>query len=293
VPTTITLQGRGTSQAAQSATLSNAVVNFPATPLMQTSNAQAVTLSNPAGGAPLALGGLTMIGSAAGDFALDSNCGSLLQPGAACVINIRYTPTGGAGTSAATLWVASNARGVVAAELRGTSIALAAPSQAAVALATQAGTATVAPALVASSPVLSFAPVASGTASGDLEVDLTNPSPTAVTLGQLGTGGGDFAIVADRCSGTTLASGATCEVQVRFTPQRAGRQDSTLTASVAGNGGSVAKLSGTGLAASSATSANDGSSTSGGGGAASPWGLLLGVAAMMRRRRRTLGAPDA
>jgi uncharacterized protein (TIGR03382 family) len=287
VPTTVTLQGRGTSGTSSSATLSSTSVVFPAQPVMQASNAQALTLSNPAGGKPLSLHGLTVIGRAASDFALDSNCGSTLQPGAACVINVRFTSAGGAGTSSAMLWVTSDARGVVAARLRGTAVALNATNQAAVASAAQAVPATTPSALVASSPSLSFDPVASGSSSGDLEVDLTNTTSTAVAVGQVKANGGDFAVVADGCSGTTLATGASCVVQVRFSPQRTGQQVGSLSVAAAGSEGSVAQLSGVGLGtqAATGTGTTDVSTQSGGGGAFAPWALLLAAAAVLRRRR--------
>jgi uncharacterized protein (TIGR03382 family) len=268
-------------------------VVFPAQPVMQTSSAQAITLSNPAGGGPLSLGGLTVIGSAAGDFALDSNCGSMLQPGAACVINVRYTPAGGAGTSSATLWVASDARGVIAAALRGTAVALATPNAAAASAAAEAVPVTAVSDLVASSPALSFDPVANGSSSGDLEVDLINASSTVVAVAQVKANGGDFIVVADSCSGTTLATRASCAVRVRFSPQHAGRQVGALTVSTAGTEGTVATLSGAGLAAQGSTGSTDVSVQPGGGGALAPWALLLAASALLRRRRTSRTAPNA
>lgn len=291
VPTTITLQGRGTTTTGAAAALSSTSVVFAATPVTQTSAAQAITLSNPAGGRPLSLSGLTILGRAASDFSVASNCGSVLQPGAACVINVTYTPSGGAGTSTATLWVTSSARGAVAASLRGTAVALSTPDAAAAAAATRVQPATATSVLVASSPSLSFDPVASGSMSGELEVDLSNTSAAPVAVGKVSVAGGDFAVVADDCSGTTLPSGASCAMTVRFAPRQPGAQAGTLSVSTAGTDVAVVPLSGVGLAAQTTTA--DGTAPSGGGGALGPWGLLLAAGALLRRRRAGKAAERA
>ncbi len=84
--------------------------------------------------------------------------------------------------------------------------------------------------LTASPPVASPSPISfpgqtAGTIGDVQAVTISSPGQVMTTLGQLrlsGQNGSDFVIVADQCSGQTLAPAASCTVGVRFGPQRTG-----------------------------------------------------------------------
>jgi len=282
-PSTISLQGIGGSATAPTASLSTQALTFAATPVGRVSGAQAIVLAVPAGSASLTLGGVAVIGAARKDFTVSTNCGSTLQQGSACVINVSFAPTLG-GNRRALLWVASNATGVVAAVLDGT--ATAAPSMGT----TPSGTAANSGGIVASTPELSFDPVGGGSTGGSLDAVLTNTSTSASAVGAIQASGGDFRITADHCSNLTLASGASCTVTVDFAPQSSGAQSGQLTAAAAGGAIPVVRLEAAGVApqptaALSTATVSGTPSGGGGGGAIGPWALLLSAAALLRRGR--------
>ena len=61
-------------------------------PVGTSSAARTVTLTN-AGTAPITLFSITLAGVNPGDFAQTNNCGSSLNPGASCTIQVTFTPT--------------------------------------------------------------------------------------------------------------------------------------------------------------------------------------------------------
>jgi hypothetical protein len=77
---------------------------------------------------------------------------------------------------------------------------------------------------------------------------LTNTGAVAATVSNVTLGGtnpGDFAIVADACTGASIAASGSCAVQVAFAPTVAGTRTATL--SVSTNAGTKSSaLSGTG-----------------------------------------------
>jgi len=87
--------------------LNPASVSFGNQAIATPSPSQAVTLSNP-GSVPLVLGGISITGVNALDFAQTNNCGSVLMAGASCTISIVFTPSAAA-VETATLNVANAA----------------------------------------------------------------------------------------------------------------------------------------------------------------------------------------
>jgi hypothetical protein len=90
---------------------------------------------------------------------------------------------------------------------------------------------TQAPAVRISPPTLAFPGQAVGTKSPPQTVTLTSSGTAPVVIGAALIGGanaGDFAKVADRCSGTTLAPGMSCAVQVLFAPSVGGPRSAAL-----------------------------------------------------------------
>ena len=104
---------------------------------------------------------------------------------------------------------------------------------------------------VLSTTSLSFGNQAVGMAGAAQAVKLTNTGTVALNLSAItvgGTNGGDFSESND--CGATVAAGASCTIQVIFTPLATGMRSATLF--IAGNtsgGPSAVSLSGTGTAA--------------------------------------------
>jgi hypothetical protein len=92
-----------------------------------------------------------------------------------------------------------------------------------------------------------------GTVSTNQITTLTNNGTSPVTVSSAGMGGGnigDFRIIADGCSGRTVAVGGNCTISTRFEPSGGGTRTTTLTiASTATNSPHSATLTGRGLAA--------------------------------------------
>lgn len=96
---------------------------------------------------------------------------------------------------------------------------------------------------------LSFASTPLATSSAPQTVTLTNGSETT-SINGLSLGGAapdDFAIGNDGCSGATLAPGASCTFDVRFTPSQAGVRSATVTVAGATIGNSYPTLTLTGV----------------------------------------------
>ena len=103
--------------------LSSQALTFRSLPVTVASDAQSVTLSN-GGGAPLALGGISITGSDVGDFAESDTCPATLTSGASCTISVTFTPTVSGARSAAIVVASNSAGGSQSIELNGSGIDL-------------------------------------------------------------------------------------------------------------------------------------------------------------------------
>ena len=105
---------------------------------------------------------------------------------------------------------------------------------------------------IASPATLTFASQAFGTASGPQTVTLTNTGSIALTPTAIAMSG-DFGET-DNCANATVATGASCSVQVTFTPTATGSRTGQMTIYANVSGGQMTvELSGTGAAAGSVT----------------------------------------
>ena len=215
-PQSLSLTGTG---AVPAASVSPSSLSFGNQTLGITSTAQAVTLSN-TGGATLTVSGL----AASGDFAQGNNCGSTLAAGASCTINVTFTPTV-SGARTGTLTITDNASGSPqTASLNGTGVSVAAVSL--------------------SPSSLSFVNQAVGTTSAARAITLSNTGGTAFSLTSI-VASGDFA-QSNNC-GSTVAAGASCTINMTFTPAASGTRSGTLTVTDNAAGSpQTASLSGTG-----------------------------------------------
>jgi len=224
-----------------------------------TSTSQAGTLTN-VGSATLTIASI----AASGDFAQTNSCGASLAPAASCVISVTFTPTA-LGARSGSLSVASNAAtspNLVALSGTGTS----APTGAVASLAPTS---------------LTFGTQQIGTTSPAQLLTLQNTGDATLTIAGIVVSG-DFAQTTT--CGATLAPGASCAINVTFTPTVAGPRTGSVVVTSDGAGSpSTAALSGTGT---------DGTAAAVPLPTLSQWslillGVLLGAVALNQGRART------
>jgi sugar lactone lactonase YvrE len=195
---TISLSGTGTAPIAG---IAPGTLTFLSQQINTTSGAQAVFLSN-SGTGPLTFSRSGI--AVTGDFAQTNNCGSALNAGLSCKINVTYTPKV-SGAETGSLSVASNATTqTVTLSGNGSS---ARPNY------------SVAPESV------DFSPELLKTKSGSQSVVLTNTGTASFTVNSTSITG-DFSKTGS-CG--TLMANKTCTIKVYFTPTAGGTRTGTLT----------------------------------------------------------------
>jgi centrosomal CEP192-like protein len=219
--------GVGGQPATASVNISPSSLTFANQAVGTTSAAQAATLSN-SGNSALSISSIAITGTNSGDFAQTNNCGASLAANSSCTINVTFTPAA-TGARTGTLTVTDNAsNSPQTVSLSGTGMMLA----------------------VSVSPSsLSFGNQQVNTTSAPQAVTLSNSTSGSVTINSIaiaGTNSGDFAET-NNCSGS-LAAGASCTINVTFTPTAAGSRTATLTVTDnASNSPQTVSLSGTGV----------------------------------------------
>ena len=216
---------------------------------------QALSIQN-TGDATMNISGITIAGTDAARFAKSSQtCGATLAAGATCTVSVTFTPSA-AGVFNAILHVADDA--------------LNNPHDA-----NLTGTATI-PGVQTTPTSLTFPAQQDGTLGATMQVTVKNTSASAslkvgtLTIGGINRGSFIFKAGGDACSGTTVAPGATCTVQITFRPVQIAPKSAALhipsnaaaTANVALLGASLAPPSVRGVhGASGCTKANIGWTT--------------------------------
>src|SRR5215469_540355 len=227
-PASVSLSGTGIGAAAQFSPYS---LTFGNQSLNSTSAPQGLTLFN-TGNAPLTISRIAVTG----DFAQTNNCGSSVAGGSNCTIYITFQPTA-TGTRSGTLQLNANVTSYPATiPLTGTGIAVPAPSF--------------------SVSSLTFASQRVNTTSPAQSVTLSNTGSGALTISSINFTGsfGDFA-QSNNC-GPSLAGGATCVINVTFTPITTGTRTGTLTVSSNAPSQPSAAISGSGVASVASLSQN-------------------------------------
>ncbi len=220
---TIALGGTGTQ-----VNISTQALTFAPQVVGTSSASQSVTLTN-TGPAALAITNIAIAGTNAGDFTQTTNCPASLGAGASCRMTATFKPTA-VGVRSAVLNVTTNDPGMPARAITMTGTGI----QAAVAL----------------TPLShDFGAVTAKSNSTPFTFTLTNLGTAALAINNVNIGGVD----ANRFSrattcGATLAVGASCIINVTFSPQRAGTAYSaTLQVSDSAPGSpQTATLTGTG-----------------------------------------------
>jgi hypothetical protein len=203
--------------------LTPASLVFPAT-VIGSSRSQAVKVMN-FGAAPVSLGSISVTGIDPSDFSITSACGATLAPGKTCPVTVTFKPTA-EGNRQATLSVLNATIGLAqSVGLYGTGTAVSlSPSS------------------------LNFGNEPVGETSSAETVTLTNQGTTVLSITAVninGTNPADFAQT-NNC-GTSLGAGASCTINVTFTPTATGSRSAHVL--VYDNGGGspqITSLAGTG-----------------------------------------------
>ena len=198
-PQTVSLTGTGVSGPGVS--LAPGSVDFGSVMVGQPSAPRAVTLTN-TGGSTLHIAAV----AATGDYSQTNACGGTLGPGASCTVQLTFRPTG-PGTRTGTLTVTDDAPG----------------SPQTVSL---TGSGVTGPAASVSPGTLSFGNVRVGQPSAPRTVTLTNTGGSTLHIASVAATG-DYSLT-NGC-GSTLGPGASCTVQVTFTPAATGARSGTLS----------------------------------------------------------------
>lgn len=203
--------------------LSASTLNFGTVKLGQSSTSQSVLLTNSGN----ALLNLTSAPAASGDFSASTNCGQTLAAGAACQVDVTFTPTL-VGARSGSLQVATDAGSL--------STALTGEGQGV-------------PTADLSTSTLAFGSTVYVGSSSTLAVRLTNngSAELALTAAPSFSGNAAFSIVSGSSNcGSSLAAGAYCDTTVRFLPTSTSAVTGTVTFATNAGDKTVA-LSGTGF----------------------------------------------
>lgn len=235
--TTVALSGTGNALPAPVIALSASTLDLGSSVQGTTATARSVTVSN-TGTAALTFSALTLGGSDASAFSLSGSCSvsQAVAAGASCTLTLGFTPSR-IGSHSASLTLSSNAsNGAQTLTLTGT------------------GTAVPAPVAARSPATLAFGNVTVNTAAAAQAVIWSNTGTAAMTLGTPTLAGAAAFTVASSSCTTTLPAGASCTLNIGYTPTVIGSDTATL--SLPSNGSSAAltvALSGSGLAVPVAT----------------------------------------
>ena len=206
-PQTIPLSGTAIAPAIQ---LSASSLTFQGQNLGTTSASQSVTITN-AGSAPLAINGVSISGTNAGDFTQANNCPANLavsSPGNSCAVQVTFSPSA-IGSRTASLSIADNAAGnphTVALSGSGTQ-----------------------PSVSLTPTSVDFGSWLSGSSIAPVPIVVTNngTGPLGITKISIGgTSSGDFSET-DNCTGQILVGG-TCTIQAAFKPSAAGGTNASI-----------------------------------------------------------------
>ncbi len=187
---------------------------------------QTETVTN-TGSVLVLIDGVALAGTNVADYSQNDNCGSSLAAGANCVINVSVTP-GQLGPSSAAITITDSTVG----------------SPHAVALSGM-GLASGPNATLSSAASLTLPLTLVGTTSPALSLKLSNYGTAALSIAGIATTSADFG-ESDNC-GSSLASAASCTINLTFTPPAVGTVTGTLSITDNASGSpQTVSLSGTG-----------------------------------------------
>ncbi len=198
---------------------------------------------------------ITSIAASGGFTVIGENCPDVLDRGQSCTVTVRYSPAAPV-LSTGQLTVRDDTYAPVplaySGALRGTGSSVAVTTT----LPTVVVTTTTSPgvptplALAIDPAAVAFEAQTVGVASATQVARVRNAGTSSNTVSGVvigGTHAADFAIVSTNCVGAVLAAGATCDVELGFTPTDAGARTAQLTATGQGGSSAAATLTGTAL----------------------------------------------
>jgi hypothetical protein len=189
------------------------------------SPAQTITISNPSN-VPFGFGGAV----ASGDFAATNNCAATVAPGSHCTISIQFSPSVTGTRSGMLTLTDTTASSPQVIPLTGTGLN--------------------GPFLTESAANLSFVATPVGSSAPSQSVTISNTGNAALNLTSIGVTGanpGDF-IESNSC-GSSLGSGQSCAISVKFDPTAGGTRTAAITIADNSPGSpQLINLAGTGLA---------------------------------------------
>jgi Abnormal spindle-like microcephaly-assoc'd, ASPM-SPD-2-Hydin len=210
-PQVVTLTGTGTS--GPTVSLSPASLNFGSVLVKSASAPMTVTLTNTGGGTLTFTGGnaagITITGTNKADFTQTNNCGSSVAAGASCTITVTFTPQA-SGTRSAAVTLTDNAgNGTQTVNLAGTGAY---------------------PTVTLTPSTLGFGNVEVNYSSGTLTSTVKNSGLVTLTISKIalsGTHPSEYTQT-NNCIGS-FAAGATCAINVIFSPTATGSQNASVT----------------------------------------------------------------
>ena len=191
--------------------------------------------------------------AATGDFSVvGHDCPAVLHPDATCLVTVRFKATA-AGSVNGVLTVQDDSYPGV--PLSGTGKLFGSFNPGVPTVPTTTPTPTTLPRppgtaglSIAPDPVV-FDGVVVGSAAPQRSATVTNTGDVSVTVSSVSLSGGaapDFSVANDACTGVSLASGTSCQLELGFSPSQAGDRSAMITASGSGSTSASAGLSGAG-----------------------------------------------
>ena len=225
-PFPVTLTGSGTAASPAALAAAPTSLVFGSVAVGSTSATQALVISNTGGSTAT---GVNLVNGNASEFPVTGSCATIVA-GASCTVNVAYKPTS----------AASDSVNLTISYTGGTPVVVA-----------MSGTGTAAPVanLSATPSTLAFGSLTVGATSGTQTVTIANGGGAQATgIAFANSNATEFAVSANTC-GATLNAGASCSLQVAYTPGGAGADSASLTISYTGGANVVVAMSGTGTAA--------------------------------------------
>ncbi len=230
-PQSIALNGTGLAVPAASLTLSAASISFASEPIGYSTAAQNVSVTN-SSSVTLYFRSITLAGANPASFASSNTCGTSLAAGATCKIGVRFDPAI-TGALAATITLTDNAGdSPQSITLSGTGLTVPVAS------------------LTLSTNNLSFADEPIGYSSTPQNVTVTNSGAGTIYFQSITLAGiSSTSFASSNTCSTSLVTGASCRIGIRFAPTVVGGLSATITLiDNAGDSPEIITLTGTGIA---------------------------------------------
>ncbi|MGA2191620.1 MAG: choice-of-anchor D domain-containing protein, partial [Steroidobacteraceae bacterium] len=217
----------GLASGTSSYTLTPSATDFGFQPLNTSSASTTITLSNTGSGA-LTLGAISVTGTNSSQFSQNNNCGPSVAVGTSCAIQVVFSPSAVGAQNASLGVTAGGGAGSEAVALSGTGVR---------------SKYTLTPS------ALAFGDEAHGTSSVPQSLTITNTGTVVLPITSIVLGGKNSPQFSqNNTCGGSVASGASCAINVTFKPSVQANVSATVVVTMGGGAASkTVKLSGTGV----------------------------------------------